>query len=158
MMDNGNEVIDKEMDIIDLLLTVRQMKTFIQKNFIEWKKLKQEVPKDEAKLVLKLGGDESETYRIKNKKTGDKYLEEKDEVELASQKQETPMVARHLAQIAPSNTSPKSVDSSRYNSIREIDTNQNTNRHARINETKSLQLGSLSRLKKGELDKIYDPN
>ena len=92
MMDNGNEVIDKEMDVIDLLLTVRQMKTFIQKNFIDWEKLKTEVPKDEAKRVIKMGSnDEKATYRVKNKKREEKYVEEKEcqEMELVYQKEDS---------------------------------------------------------------------
>ena len=80
MMNNGNDVLDKEMDIVNLVMTIRQNKTFIQKNFTDWKKYKEMVPKDEAKKVLKMGGDSSSTYRVKHRL--DNYLqEEKEEVE-----------------------------------------------------------------------------
>lgn len=69
MIENGNDVLDKELDVVELLITVRQMKTFIQKNFIDWKKLKTSIPKDEAKRVLKMDGGEGSNsiYRIKRK-------------------------------------------------------------------------------------------
>ena len=49
VMERGNDCLDKEMDIIELMLTLRQIKTYIKKNHLNWKKLKEEVPKDEAK-------------------------------------------------------------------------------------------------------------
>ena len=46
------------------------MKTFIQKNFIDWKKLKDEVPKDEAKRVIKTDTSYGKAYfRVKKQKT-----------------------------------------------------------------------------------------
>ena len=71
MIENGNDVLDKELDVVELLVTVRQMKTFIQKNFIDWKKLKTSIPRDEAKRVLKVDGEGSKPiYRIKRKQSG----------------------------------------------------------------------------------------
>ena len=71
VIERGNEVLDKEMDVLDLLNTVRQIKTYIQKNHLDWKKLKDVVPKNEAKRVLRTGDDDGKIhYRVKNKKSG----------------------------------------------------------------------------------------
>ena len=84
-MDRGNEVLDKGLDVIDLLLTVRQIKTYIKKNHIDWKKLEDEVPKDEAKRVLKIGDDHEDKnhFRVKKKK------EEKSEAEVEDKDDES---------------------------------------------------------------------
>jgi uncharacterized membrane protein (DUF106 family) len=73
-------VIDKEMDIVELLITVRQIKTFIQKNFIDWKKMKNEVPKDEAKRVINLDAEKDDKIvnRVKNKKINELQTTRKD--------------------------------------------------------------------------------
>ena len=59
------------MDAIDLVLTVKQLKCFVKKNLLDWKKLDNEITKDEAKRVIKIGelkDDEKVYYRIKNPK------------------------------------------------------------------------------------------
>ena len=70
-IDRGSELLDKEMDAIDLILTVKQIKCYVKKNLLDWKKLDNTITKDEAKRVIKLGDlkeDEKMYYRIKNPK------------------------------------------------------------------------------------------
>jgi len=66
----GSELLDKEMDCLDLIMNVKQVKTYLKKSHMDWKKLVDEVPKDEAKRIIKIGelNEEEKTYyRIKNK-------------------------------------------------------------------------------------------
>ena len=60
------------------------MKTFIQKNFINWKKMKDHVPKDEIKRILKTDtNDQKGTYKVKIEK-GDKlkYIQDQQSIEI----------------------------------------------------------------------------
>lgn len=69
--ERGSDLMDDELDAIDLVLTVKQLKVYVKKNLLDWKKLDHEITEDEAKRVIKLGelkDDEKVYYRIKNPK------------------------------------------------------------------------------------------
>jgi hypothetical protein len=37
--DRGSDILDREFDAVDLVLTVKQLKCYVKKNHIDWKKL-----------------------------------------------------------------------------------------------------------------------